>query len=99
MLRAQKTRRWSRVFKGLLLAIPLVYLAFDLLENAMVFNLLANYPARVTFVATLLPCVTMVKTLASLSAIFLPLGLLSFGNVEGWRNRAFSPELRIRPWS
>jgi hypothetical protein len=88
MLRALRRRGWSRFVKGSLLAIPFVYVGFDLLENAVVLNLLANYPARAPFLAMLLPYVTVVKRAASLLAIFLPIGLLGVGFVIGRRNRS-----------
>ena len=51
---------------------------FDLLENASVLALLANYPKRMNVLAASLPYTTLVKRAASLLALGIPLAMLSF---------------------
>jgi hypothetical protein len=67
---------FSRLVTGLFLSIPFVYVGFDLLENASVLALLANYPVRVDVLAASLPYTTVVKRAASLFAVGIPLVML-----------------------
>jgi hypothetical protein len=62
--------------RALWLAIPVLYVFFDLLENGSVLALLANYPGRMHSVSLVLPYVTVIKRAASLLAIFVPLAIL-----------------------
>jgi hypothetical protein len=67
----------SRGLRIALLAIPVTYVVFDLVENAAVLTLLRSYPSRMDLLAAALPYVTMVKRVASLLAVFGPLILLA----------------------
>lgn len=58
------------------LAIPVIYVLFDFAENALVLSLIAQYPTRLDVLAASLPYVTVIKRLASLLAIAIPLGVL-----------------------
>ena len=58
--------------------MPVVYVAFDLLENASVLALLANYPERLNVLAASLPYTTVVKRAASLFALGIPLAMVGF---------------------
>ena len=73
-------RRFSlgRFLRPLLLSLPFVYVTFDLLENATVLALLANYPERMDVLATTLPYTTVVKRVASLFALAIPLAVFGF---------------------
>jgi hypothetical protein len=62
----------------LFLSVPFVYVAFDLLENASVLALLANYPERMDVLAASLPYTTVVKRAASVFAVGIPLAMLGF---------------------
>ncbi len=68
--------RPSRVIGGLLLALPILYVAFDLAENASVLALLSNYPNRLEVVPVILPYLTVIKRAASLLALVVPLAIL-----------------------
>lgn len=70
------------VLRGLLLALPVAYVAFDLLENASVVALLASYPERMNVLAASLPYTTLVKRAASLFALGIPLAMLGFDFVR-----------------
>ena len=78
-MRAATTRIRSRGLRVAWLAIPFIYVAFDLAENATVLSLLSNYPSRLELLAAALPYMTTVKRVASLLAIFAPLVMLAFG--------------------
>ena len=64
--------------RALLLAAPVLYVLFDLVENASVLVLLANFPVRMHFVSAVLPYLTIIKRAASMIAIVGPLLLLAF---------------------
>ena len=68
----------SGAARAALLAIPVVYVLFDLVENGMVLALLARFPVRMQLLSLVLPYVTIVKRAASMLAIFVPLGILAF---------------------
>lgn len=61
-----------------LLALPVVYVLFDLVENALVLALLASFPDRLHVAAAILPYVTLVKRAASLLALFIPCAIFLF---------------------
>lgn len=89
MFRALASLQVNRSLRVLLLSLPLVYVIFDLVENAAVLVLLHNYPRRMDAVAGLLPYVTSVKRAASLLAIFVPLGI--FG-IQFLRRKVKKPQ-------
>lgn len=66
----------ATVMRGFVLSLPVVYVVFDLLENASVLVLLANYPERMNVLAASLPYTTLVKRAASLLALGVPLVML-----------------------
>lgn len=67
----------GRAHRALLLSPPLVYVIFDLAENAMVLILLAHFPSHVPLAAAVLPFLSLVKRAGSLLALVVP--LLVFG--------------------
>jgi hypothetical protein len=78
MIGALRAVAVSRSVQLLLLSVPFLYVIFDLLENALVLRLLAGYPERLDFLATILPYMTEIKRGASLIALGLPVGLFVF---------------------
>jgi len=78
---------WPTVsaFRVLVLAMPVVYVVFDLVENGQVLALLSSYPDRQHAVAAVLPYVTSVKRVASLLAIVVPLSILGTRAVRAKR--------------
>ena len=73
---------------GALLAVPAIYVGFDLLENASVLALLAQYPERVNLLAWSLGYTTVVKRAASLLALVIPLGIFAVQSVRQRRPHA-----------
>jgi hypothetical protein len=63
---------------GVMLAAPFAYVTFDLVENAIVLALLQHYPQRLSLLAAVLPYATIVKRVASIVALLLPLTVLTF---------------------
>lgn len=74
-LRAQQQ---SVIIRGVMLAAPIAYVTFDLVENAMVLALLKRYPERLSVLAAALPYATIIKRVASVLALLLPLAVLTF---------------------
>ncbi|HYT66245.1 MAG TPA: hypothetical protein VEL51_07510 [Vicinamibacterales bacterium] len=66
------------LLRAVFLSVPVVYVAFDLLENASVLALLANYPERMNVLAASLPYTTLIKRAASLLALGIPLAMVVF---------------------
>jgi hypothetical protein len=64
------------VLRWLLVSVPVAYVVLDLLENASVLALLANYPERMNVLAASLPYTTLFKRAASLLALGIPLAML-----------------------
>lgn len=75
MFNATRSLQINRSLRVLLLSLPVVYVVFDIAENADVLVLLHNYPRRMDVLARVLPYVTSVKRAASLLALFVPLGI------------------------
>lgn len=78
----------GRTLVLVLLAVPLVYVMFDFLENSIVLVLLRCYPERVNLLAVSLPYATIVKRIASVVAIVVPLGLLGVSSIQRTRTVA-----------
>ncbi len=78
MLRAVTAVPVGRSWRATLLSVPLVYVIFDLVENSIVLVLLSSYPERINALAMTLPSVTIIKRIASLLAIGVPLMMLGF---------------------
>ena len=85
MLRALAPVTLGRSVRDTLLLLPLVYVIFDLLENSLVLVLLANYPERLDMLAASLPYATIIKRVASLLAIVVPLMMLGFDFVRSFQ--------------
>lgn len=68
----------GRAIRILLLSLPLAYVVFDFAENATVLALLAYYPSRLAFAPAVLPYFTVIKRVASLLALAVPIGILIF---------------------
>jgi hypothetical protein len=84
MRRAIARLSLGRTGRALLLSIPVAYVSFDLAENASVLALLVSYPHRLTTLSAILPFLTVIKRLASMLAIFLPLLILTFARLRTW---------------
>ena len=82
MLRAVTAVPVGRFVRATLLSVPLVYVIFDLLENSIVLVLLSSYPERLDTLAMNLPYATIIKRIASLLAIGVPLMVLGFGSLR-----------------
>ena len=91
MRSAVTSLRPRRSFRVLLLSVPLAYVLFDLIENAAVLALLANYPRRMDLPAGSLPYVTLVKRVASLLAIVVPLAILATRFLRGRLQKSLRP--------
>ena len=76
--RAGARSSFSRRVTGVLFLLPVAYVALDVVENASVLALLANYPARMNTLAVTLPYTTVLKRAASLLALGIPLAMLGF---------------------
>jgi hypothetical protein len=72
----------GRAPRAFFLAIPVLYVAFDLVENGMVLAMLASFPARMHLLSTLLPYVTIIKRSTSMLAIFGPLLIIAFAVIR-----------------
>lgn len=77
----------GRPARTLLLAIPVLYVVFDLVENGTVLALLANFPVRMHLLSAVLPYLTIVKRTASMLAIFGPPTLFAFAAIRTQRAR------------
>jgi len=77
MLHAIRPLQLSRSLRLLLLSLPVVYVVFDFAENAAVLALLNNYPTRMELTAGILPFLTLVKRVASLLALVVPVGIFA----------------------
>jgi hypothetical protein len=76
------------IARTLLLAAPISYVVFDLLENGAVLALLTNFPARMHLVAAVLPYLTIIKRLASMLAIMGPVIIFAFALIRTqWTQR------------
>ncbi len=82
MLRAVTPFALGRFVRATLLSLPLVYVIFDLLENSVVLVLLGDYPERLDVLAGSLPYATIIKRVASLLAIGVPLTMLGFQSLR-----------------
>ena len=89
MLKAVTPITLGRSLRATLLSLPLVYVIFDLLENAVVLVLLANYPERLDMLAASLPYATIIKRVASLLAIGVPLMMLGLNSVRRFQRANF----------
>ena len=92
MQRASSRISLGRTARAALLSIPFAYVGFDLAENASVLALLASYPHRLTTLSAILPFLTVIKRVASMLAIFLPLLILAFARLRTWRQSAVARE-------
>jgi hypothetical protein len=66
------------VGRALLVSLPFVYVLFDLAENGAVLALLEAYPSRIHILYAILPYLTVVKRMASMLALVIPLLIFSF---------------------
>lgn len=82
MLHAVKATSMRRSFRWILYSLPLIYVLFDFAENGTVLMLLAHFPARVPPAAAVLPFLTVIKRVASLLAIAVPLLILGVSLVR-----------------
>ena len=64
--------RLGNALRMFLLSMPIAVVIFDLAENASVVVMLANYPERLTSLASVLPYLTVIKRTAFMAALFAP---------------------------
>ncbi len=76
-LHAIRPLQLNHSLRVLLLSLPVVYVVFDFAENAGALMLLNNYPTRMELMAGILPYVTLVKRVASLLALVVPVGIFA----------------------
>ena len=76
MLNALTSLQLNRRLRVLLLSFSFAYVILDFAENGAVLALLAKYPERMDLLAGILPYLTLVKRVASLLALFVPLVIL-----------------------
>jgi hypothetical protein len=77
----------GQFLRAALLSLPVIYVLFDLLENSIVLVLLDNYPVRRNMLAGSLPYATIIKRVASLLAIAVPLTMLGFNAIRRLKAR------------
>lgn len=65
-----------------LVSVPLLYVVFDFAENGMVLALLHAYPSRRDTMAEGLRHVTIIKRVASMLAIVVPVAILAFASLR-----------------
>ena len=92
MRHATRRLRLGATARNLLLALPFVYVIFDIAENGTVSALLAHYPDRLAFGAAVLPYLTVIKRAASMLAIFGPLVMLAIFRLRGGPPQPLSSE-------
>ena len=78
-----------------LMSVPVLYVVFDFLENAVVLMLLAHYPLRMDRWATLLPALTIVKRIASVLALIVPLAILAVRSIRTRTGSGAPPALSV----
>lgn len=88
MRRALDRLSLGRSSRALLLAIPVLYVVFDLAENGAVLAMLTNFPVRMPLLSSVLPWLTIIKRTASLLAILGPLIIFAFSLIRTrWARR------------
>lgn len=83
MLHVLNGRSLGRLPKALLYSLPFVYVIFDFAENGTVLALLAHFPDRMHLLAGILPYLTVIKRVASLLALGIPLVMSIASLVRG----------------
>ena len=73
MNKAVGTLRLSRFLRIALIALPFLYVIFDIAENLAVIVLLKNYPERMYASAAVVPYFTSIKRAALFLALIVPL--------------------------
>ena len=82
MQHAVKTMSTRRSVRWILYSLPLIYVLFDFAENGTALLLLAHFPARIPPAAAVLPFLTVIKRVASLLALAVPLLILGVSLVR-----------------
>lgn len=82
MLHALKALSLGRIPRRFLYSLAFVYVVFDLAENGTVLVLLAHFPERVHLLAAVLPYLTVVKRVASLLALTIPVVIFTVALVR-----------------
>jgi hypothetical protein len=80
--RAGERLSLGRGARALLLALPLVYVVFDLAENGSALVLLRSFPDRVPFAAAVLPYLTVLKRVGLLLALTIPPSLFGISFIQ-----------------
>lgn len=78
MLRGLKPFPFNRPTRLALVAVPFLYVLFDLAENGSVLLILEQYPDRASAFETILPYLTLIKRTAVVAALLVPLGLMGY---------------------
>ncbi len=82
-------RRWT---KAMLVALPVMYFGFDMLENVSSLAMLLRYPDQLVWVAGAIGSLTRAKRGFMLLALVVPHVLLVLVQVSGWwRARKLQP--------
>jgi hypothetical protein len=67
-----------QVLRTLLPLVPVIWFAFDMMENLSIVALLADYPAQNDFIASYLGLITLAKRYALVASILTPAALLIY---------------------
>ncbi len=78
MSRALKQTSLGSAARSIMLALPIAYVVLDLAENASLLAMLATFPGRLHVTAAVLPYLTVIKRVASLLSLFVPLLIYGF---------------------
>jgi hypothetical protein len=70
----------SKYSVNILISLPFLWFACDLIENAIIFNILSNYPSQSVILASSLGYITTVKFGLLLLSIFTPSLVFIFAN-------------------
>lgn len=88
MLHAVGRFSFGRGLRAFLYSLPFVYVIFDFAENGVVLALLAYFPDRAPLLAGILPYLTVVKRIASLLALAIPLVMFIVALIQARRAKS-----------
>jgi hypothetical protein len=73
----------ARTSQIILMAVPVLWLSMDFVENAIIFNLLNNFPVKRHVLAGSLGYITIAKFSLLLLSILAPTAILTIRNIRG----------------
>ena len=88
MLHAVSHFSFARGLRAFLYSLPFVFVIFDFAENGVVLALLAHFPDRAPLLAGTLPYLTVVKRIASLLALAMPLVMFIVALVRAGKSKS-----------